>query len=114
MIDSKIGEVTYNDDRARGGGHSPVIRTGKVKNKNGNYPLGLVVSRDENGDLVPYVEAQGVAGVLDEPCDTAACGSVLYIPHGSVIRNVLVADNDGAPADAALLKALEDAGIYPE
>lgn len=112
-MDGKIGEVSRNEERARGAGHDPVILAGKVKVDQGTLPVGLILSRDENDELVSYVEADGVAGVLDEAVDTTRSGSALYVAHGSVKLDVLKANVAGDAPDAALLARVQAAGIYP-
>lgn len=65
-IDGKIGSVSYNDERARGHGHDPVILAGAVKAAQGELPVGLVLTRDASEDFIPYEEiADEVIGTGD-------------------------------------------------
>lgn len=112
-ISGKIGEISRNEERARGAGHDPVILAGKVKADQGTLPVGLVVSRNDAGEFIPHEAARGVDGILDEAVDTTVNGSALYIAHGSVRLDVLKADTGGTAPDAALLAAIQAAGIYP-
>jgi len=112
-ITGKIGEVSRNEERARGAGHDPVILAGKVKVNQGTLPVGLVLSRDDSKEFIPYEEARGVDGILDEDVDTTSNGSALYVAHGSVKLDVLKADTSGTAPDADLLVAIQAASIYP-
>jgi hypothetical protein len=55
-IDGKIGSTSYTEERARANGHDPVILAGAVKAAQGELPVGLVLTRDANGDFIPYEE----------------------------------------------------------
>lgn len=113
-IDGKIGSLSYDDKKVRGSGHPPVLRTGKVKADNGAYPMGMIASKDTNGDIVPYDVAETFYGVLDEACDTATTGAANAIVHGSVLQEELKANIAGDAPDATLLEVLFSNGIYPE
>lgn len=113
-MDGNFGTISYTEERARGAHHPPVIRTAAVKADNGEYPLGLVVSKDINGDVVPYDVAETFYGVLDEKCDTATTSAAMCIVHGSVRLDALKANIAGDAPDAALLAILFEAGIYEE
>lgn len=200
-IDGKLGDVSYNDQRARGGHHPAVILAALLGVATGTLPVGLIVARDKDKKLIAFDEdievvvAEGdgsektftfdlggpvepgsvviddeveafsddgfgtltgdqetdpgsgkmdystgkgtvtfktapinekdivatwtpiPTGVLDETVDAAKTGSALYIPHGSVLQEVLkVPDGSGgyeAP-DAAMLATLAKIGIYAE
>lgn len=117
-IDGKLGTVVYDETRARGSAHSPVIVTGTFE-AGGKLPLGLILARQADGGYVPY-DASGSAplnvpvAVLDEDLDTARSTAGLVIIHGSALAALLKVGTDGTKPTTEQLAALRDAGIYPE
>jgi len=85
-INGVIGSFSRNDERARGGGHPPVILSGAVKASDGDYPVGLILTRNSDGVLVPYeavvAEAVGTGGGTDKTF-TKTLANVPILP-GSV------------------------------
>lgn len=64
-MDGKIGTYTRDDQRASDPGHGPVILAGKIKENDGSYPVGLVLTRNGT-DLEPLKEvADEVLGTGD-------------------------------------------------
>jgi len=57
-INGILGTVSYDDERARGHGHDPVIMSGLVKANQGALPVGLLLSRDSDEKLIPYGEIE--------------------------------------------------------
>ena len=57
-ISTKIGTISYDDERARGHGHDPVILTGAVTADQGELPVGLILTKDESDEFVPYQEVE--------------------------------------------------------
>jgi hypothetical protein len=53
-IIAKIGTISYNDERARGSAHHPVILSAELAGSDGDYPVGLVLARNTSGKLVQY------------------------------------------------------------
>jgi hypothetical protein len=53
-IIAKIGTINYNEERARGTAHHPVILSAELAGSDGDYPVGLVLARNTSGKLVPY------------------------------------------------------------
>jgi len=49
-----ITRIKYDDQRARGEGHSPVIVGRKLKAGQGVLPVGLILARDAAGEAVPF------------------------------------------------------------
>jgi len=118
-IEGRIGTKSYSDDRARGTGHPPVLRSGEFAASDVVLPVGTVLMRNGAGKLAPWetdTVPPAMVGVLDEALDTDASDSALYVRHGSVRQAMLkklVSDEFVAVA-AADIKTLEDAGIFPE
>lgn len=54
-IDGKIGEFSRDDERARAG-EPHIIRTGKVQADQGDLPMGLVCTKNADGEMIPYAE----------------------------------------------------------
>ena len=109
-----IGSFEANQERAHTDHHSPVITNSMLKSDNGTYPTGMIVSEDENGDLVPYTGSSGadtVDGVMDFTVDTATATSGLVLRHGTA-RTICVGTGAAAPT-AAQLAACRRAGIFP-
>jgi len=57
-INGILGTVSYDEERARGHGHDPVIMSGLVKANQGALPVGLLLSRDSDEKLIPYGEIE--------------------------------------------------------
>ncbi|EHJ46342.1 hypothetical protein DFW101_0325 [Solidesulfovibrio carbinoliphilus subsp. oakridgensis] len=53
-IFGKTATINYDDQRARGEGHSPVIVSRKLKAGQGVLPVGLLLARDAAGEAVPF------------------------------------------------------------
>jgi hypothetical protein len=119
-INGRLGTFSYDDVRARGAGHHPVIVTGTFAADQGTLPLGLILAREADGDYAEY-DPEGTApldtpvAVLDEDLDTTKATSGLVIIHGSVLlQHLKVGITAQAAPDATDLAALRTATIYPE
>jgi len=60
-ITAKISTMSYDDERARGTAHHPVILSGELAGSDGNYPVGLVLARNTSGKLVQYEDVTAEA-----------------------------------------------------
>jgi hypothetical protein len=119
-ITSKIATMNYDDQRARGSAHPPVIVSGTFAADDGIYPTGLLLARAADGSYAPY-DPDGVAplnacvGVLDAEIDTSKTTAGLVVIHGSVVRTTLkVGATDQSAPSTDQLDALRDAGIFAE
>lgn len=113
-INGKITTVTIGGERSHTHDHPPVVRSGKVKSGNGIYDTGLILMRDENQLLIPYV-----GGVDDQPCgvcdgsvNTSEQSTCPYLVHGTAKERLLKLASNSAPESADIIK-LETLGIYP-
>lgn len=79
-IDGKLGSTSYNDERARGHGHDPVILAGAVKAAQGELPVGLVITRDENADFIPYEEVSSESIGTGDGIIVAFSGTLAKMP----------------------------------
>ncbi|GAU08137.1 hypothetical protein [Desulfoplanes formicivorans] len=119
-ITSKIAILSYNDTRARGSAHPPVIVSGTFAADDGTYPTGLLLARAADGSYAPYdptgdAPLNAVVGVLDAEIDTSNSTVGLVVIHGSVIRTTLkVGATDSESPTESQLDALRDAGIFAE
>ena len=52
-IKGTIGTFNRDDERAQAPGHEPVVLTGKLKADDGEYPVGLLLTRAADGALNP-------------------------------------------------------------
>ena len=52
---ARIGTLSYDDQRARGGGHAPVVVTRALATGQGVLPAGLLLAKSAAG-AVPYEE----------------------------------------------------------
>lgn len=114
-ISGNRGTVSAGGDRAHTDHHPPVLNSRAVKASNGEYPIGLIVKEDANGDLVPYTGATDtdpIVAVIDEPVDTAEVTSALTLDHGTVRSDLLKIDSTGDPATAVDVERLKAIGIY--
>lgn len=81
-ITAKISTMSYDDERARGSAHHPVILSGELAGSDGDYPVGLVLARNTSGKLVQYesVSAEAVGtgnGTLKAFTDTLSKAPIL-------------------------------------
>jgi hypothetical protein len=66
-ITAKLGTINYNEERARGSAHHPVILSAELAGSDGDYPVGLVLARNPSGKLVQYeAVADEAVGTGDE------------------------------------------------
>ena len=86
-IDGKLGSVSRNDERARGAGHSPVIRTAVLKADNGVYPAGMILARDADGKGVPWGVVEDEAIGTGDGSEKSFSGALAEAPvrPGSVV-----------------------------
>jgi len=113
-INGKIHSFSYDDERAGIKGHGPVLVTASFAEAQGVLPVGLILARDEDGHLVPQADDAEPVAVLDEILDTALATAGVVVIHGTVRRDVLkVGATDPAEPNAAMLRKLQDGGIYP-
>lgn len=119
-INGALGTVSYDDVRARGAGHHPVIVAGTFAADQGILPLGLLLARLADGSYAEYDAAEAAplnaaVAVLDENVDTAKSTSGLVIIHGSVqLQHLKVGIAAQAAPDADEIAALRAATIYTE
>ncbi len=59
-MEARLGTLSYDDQRARGGGHDPVIVTRALASGLGELPAGLLLAKGTAG-AVPYVEVAAEA-----------------------------------------------------
>lgn len=114
-IKGNIGTISAGGDRAHTDHHPAVTGSRSVKADNGEYPIGLIVKEDENGDLVPYLgdsDTDAPVAVVDEPVDTATETAAFTLEHGTVRGSTLKIGAAGDPATAADIKKLATIGIY--
>lgn len=52
-LSGKLGTFTRDEERAQCPGHGPVVMTGKTKADDGDYPVGLLLTRASTGLLNP-------------------------------------------------------------
>ena len=113
-ISGKTHSYSYDDEHASIKGHGPVLVTAAFAAGQGVLPVGLVLAKDVDGNLVPQAgEAEPVA-VLNQILDTALATAGVVVIHGTVRRDVLkVGALAPAEPDAVMLHKLQDSGIYP-
>lgn len=119
MNEGVLGTWSFGGDHAHTQDHPPVLLSGAVAVNSGVYPAGLVLMRDEDGDLAPWDgigdpedEVNGIAGVCDMRCNTADQVSCVYLAHGTV-RAAVLTKAGGAALTAAEKDLLVQATIYP-
>lgn len=81
-ITAKLSTMSYDEERARGTAHHPVILSGELAGSDGEYPVGLVLARNTTGKLVQYEsvsdEAVGTGnGTLKAFTDTLSKAPIL-------------------------------------
>ncbi|MEG6551879.1 head decoration protein [Desulfocurvibacter africanus] len=113
-INGKTHSYGYDDERVGIKGHGPVLITAAFAAGQGVLPIGLVLAKDVDGNLVPQAGEAVPVAVLDEVLDTAQATAGVVVIHGTVRRDVLKV-GAAAPTepDAAMLRKLQDSGIYP-
>ncbi|SDB03936.1 hypothetical protein SAMN05660653_00182 [Desulfonatronum thiosulfatophilum] len=116
VIDDGVEAFTDDGFGTLTGDGATTPGTGKIDYRTGKGTVTFKTAPLAEADIEATWEPVPV-GVLDEDLDTDRSTSGLYIRHGSVRKDVLKVPADAggyeAPA-AAMLKTLEDAGIYPE
>ncbi len=116
-IQGKTHSYAYDDEHAGIKGHGPVLVTAAFAAAQGVLPVGLILAKDVDGKLVPQAGEAVPVAVLDEILDTTLATAGMVVIHGTVRRDVLKvgAPDPTGPAepDAAMLRKLQDSGIYP-
>lgn len=117
-INGQVGTVKYDEVRARGAAHPPVIVSGTFAGGS-KLALGLILARKADGSYAPYNPSGSAplnkpVAVLDEDLDTDRSTSGMVIIHGSALAVHLKVGAGGDKPNAAQLAALRDAGVYPE
>lgn len=75
-LTAKVGSYSRSDERAAAPGHGPVLLTGQLKADDGEYPVGLLLTRKSDGKLEPLQSVSGeVLGTGD--AGTAAFSGTL-------------------------------------
>ncbi len=88
MSNQQISVIGYSPQRARAGGHDPVIRAVPVKSAQGTLPGGLILGQDSDEKAVPYVQAETAMGTGDGTDKTFAG----VLPHPVEPGTVIVSD----------------------
>lgn len=104
-MDGKFGSIEISEERARGTGHPPVIRTMSVAAANGVYPAGLIAGKDADGDLVPYGETDFPVAHAGTGPDAAAAGAAV------ASANAVVKIVAGGVLGTATYALSEDGGV---
>ncbi|MDY6904093.1 MAG: hypothetical protein SWH61_05340 [Thermodesulfobacteriota bacterium] len=79
-VDGKLGSVSRNDERARGNGHAPVIRTAVLAEDNGEYPVGMLLAENDSGEGIPYEVVTEEAVGTGDGAETDFSGSLASAP----------------------------------
>lgn len=108
MIHGKVGTFSYDDERARGGGHDPVIVSRLIAAGLGKLPVGLILSRDAAGHAVPFEAV--AAEVIGTGDGTDKALSATLAKHPVQPGSVAVSDGVEDFADDGLGRLTGDAG----
>lgn len=124
MLDGKIGALTTTRQAVYTNDHQPVIMTGLAAEGPGVWPAGLILTRNENLELIPWegetVDDSGgepvdttaaPAGVLIDECDLTKQVSANYLAHGTAAWAALTKADGSRPTAAELIR-LALAGIF--
>jgi hypothetical protein len=114
-ISGNLGTISAGGERAHTDHHPAITGSASVKADNGEYPIGLIVKEDANGDLVPYTgtdDTDDPVAVVDEPVNTADDSPAFVLRHGTVRRDLLKIKAEGDPATSADIKKLGTIGIF--
>ena len=79
-INGTIGNVSYDDERARASAHPPVILTGKILADQGEYPVGLILTRNNSAELEPYQEVADEVLATGDGTETEFTGTLAEAP----------------------------------
>jgi len=107
-INGALGTTTYGGERARGHGHDPVFLSGKVKAAQGTLPVGLIVSKDSNGEIVPYEEVAAEVLATGDGATKAFSGTLTETPVEP--GSVSIGDGVETFADDGIGRLVGDAG----
>lgn len=115
-ISGKVGSFSFEGERAHTTSHPPIFKSGAVKADNGEYPAGVVLAANTDGDLVPCEDlaSETIGGINDAPVDTSEETVARYLVHGTVRKDALLKGAAGTALTDADVAALEAVGIYPE
>ena len=106
-IKGQIGSISHDDDRAQAG-EPVIVMAGAVKADQGELPIGLVLTEDVNGEMIPYEEI--AAEVLDTGDGTATAMSGTLVKGPVEPGSVVVTDGVETFADDGLGRLTGDAG----
>jgi len=109
-LDGKIGSLSSRVVQVVDHGHPPVIRTGLIKQNQGQWEPGTILTRDA-GELAPWDGTGDPVGVLIDHCDSTSQASANYLRHGQVVQAVLKKADGSAPTETEIL-SLDKATIF--
>lgn len=110
MFDGKVGSFSSRVVQVVDHGHPPVIRTGLIKQNQGLWEPGTILTR-EAGELSPWEGTGDPVGVLVDHCDSTGQASANYLAHGQAVLAVLKKADGSAPTETEIL-SLAEAGIF--
>ena len=107
-INGKIGSISHDDERARASAHQPVILIGKIEADQGELPVGLICTRNNSAELVPYQEVADEVLATGNGILTTFAGTIDELPvePGSLV----ITDGVETFADDGLGRLTGDAG----
>ncbi len=109
-LDGNIGRLTTKVVQVTAAGHDPIILTGAIKQNQGLWAPGTILTR-EGGELSPWNGTGDPVGVLADQCDSSSQASANYVAHGLVVTELLKKADGSAPTQTEIY-ALHQITIY--
>lgn len=114
-FNANLGSQSFIEKQIIDPTHPAVIMNMPLKADQGTLPLGSILAKDANGDVVLYNPSATDStatpiGVLVEDVDTASSTVGAVLKHGTVVKKALLAG--GSQAQEADIEKLEAIGIF--
>lgn len=92
VYDAKLGMHTFEAKQVVDATHPAVVLSMKVKANQGELPIGLIVTKDDNGELIPFERGstKEPVGVLTNTVDTSKETVASVLVHGTVVAKALL------------------------
>jgi hypothetical protein len=114
-FNANLGSTSFSEKQIIDASHPAVILAHSTKADQGELGMGLIVAKDANGDIVPYVPGASDTtntpiGVLVSDVDTTKETTSPILRHGCVVKSALLTGSAASSVDD--IAKLENIGIF--